>query len=273
MLGHAVAAAAREGGHDVRALVRHELDIADGEAVERSVGDHCPETVINCAAYTDVDGAQDDFAMAQAVNGEGPGHLARAAAAVGALIIHVSTDYVFDGSKREPWVESDRVGPLGVYGATKLGGEVAVATANPRHAIVRTAWLFGAGGRNFVDTMLGVGAQRDEVAVVTDQLGSPTWTGHLASGLVELAERGDDTGVHHVAGGGACSWYDLAAEAFKRAGVDCRVQPTTSDQFQRPAPRPAYSVLGTERSDPVWLPPWQDGLQGYLDERMAVSSA
>ena len=268
MLGRAVVDAAARLGHDVRGLARAELDVADEEAVRRAIGEQRPDAVVNCAAYTDVDGAEGDRAAAQAVNGDGAGHVARAAEEVGATIVHVSTDYVFDGSKRAPWVESDPVGPLGVYGATKLAGELAVMTGNPAHAIVRTAWLFGAGGRNFVDTMLALGAERDEVTVVTDQVGCPTWTGHLAGALVELAERPDDTGVHHVAAAGSCSWNELAIEVFDRGGVDCRVLPTTSDAFPRPAPRPAYSVLGTEREDALRLPSWQEGVAAYLAQRV-----
>jgi dTDP-4-dehydrorhamnose reductase len=177
---------------------------------------------------------------------------------------------VFDGSKREPWLESDPTGPLGVYGETKLAGEHAVAGASAKYAIVRTAWLFGAGGKNFVDTMLGLAAQRDEVAVVTDQVGCPTWTGHLAEALVELAERPDETGIHHIAGAGSCSWNELALELFDRAGVDCRVRPASSDEFPRPARRPAYSVLGTERSNPLVLPAWQEGVAAYLATRVTA---
>ena len=167
-------------------------------------------------------------------------------------------------------MESDPTRPLGAYGRTKLAGEQAVAAANPAHAIVRTAWLFGAGGRNFVDTMLALGAERDEVSVVTDQVGCPTWTGHLAGALAELAERPDDTGVHHIAGAGACSWNELAVEVFDRAAIDCRVLPATTEAFPRPAPRPAYSVLGTERAQPLLLPAWQEGVAGYLATRVTA---
>jgi dTDP-4-dehydrorhamnose reductase len=136
---------------------------------------------------------------------------------------------------------------------------------------VRAAWLYGAGGRNFVDTMLALGDERDEVSVVTDQVGSPTWTVHLAEGLVELAERAGDVGILHATGGGACSWYELAVEVFDRAGVRCRVLPTTSDRFPRPARRPAYSVLGTDRDEAPVLPPWQDGVAAYLTEKAVVA--
>jgi dTDP-4-dehydrorhamnose reductase len=266
MLGQAVCAAARGLGHEVVA-VDLDVDITDQAATDAALERIRPHAVVNCAAYTNVDGCETEVETAMAVNGSGAGNVARSAQEVGARLVHVSTDYVFDGSKREPWLESDPPQPVSVYGRSKLRGEEEVAEADPRHVIARTAWLFGAGGKNFVDTMLRLGAEREEVTVVTDQVGSPTWTGHLADALVELAER-DEPGVHHVAGAGSCSWYELTVEAFDRAGVDCRVLPTTTDAFPRPAPRPAYSVLGTERTDPVLLPPWQEGLQAYLNERV-----
>ncbi len=179
--------------------------------------------------------------------------------------MHLSTDYVFDGVNDKPWLESDHPSPLGAYGRTKLAGEEQVALATPDHAIVRTAWLFGEGGPNFVDTMLRLAADRDEVPVVTDQTGCPTWTGHLAPALVALASSAE-TGIFHGAGGGQCTWNDLAAETFSRAGVTCRATPTTSEAFKRPAPRPTWSVLGTERDPGVVLPPWTEGLQGHLDD-------
>jgi dTDP-4-dehydrorhamnose reductase len=270
MLGRAVVDAARERGHEVLAPTRAELDITVEAALRPALLEWRPEAVINCAAYTDVDGAESDQAGAEAVNGTGAGDVAAAAAEVGASIVHVSTDYVFDGSKREPWLESDPTGPLGVYGATKLAGEHAVADATDDHAIVRTAWLFGAGGRNFVDTMLALGVQRDEVAVVTDQVGCPTWTGHLAPALVTLAERPHETGIHHIAGAGSCSWNELAQELFRQADVACRVRPATTADFPRPARRPAYSVLGSERADPLVLPAWQQGVAGYLASRVTA---
>jgi dTDP-4-dehydrorhamnose reductase len=270
MLGRAVAGAAARLGHQVVACARADLDVVDADATRRLVAEARPAAIVNCAAYTDVDGAEADWNSAEAVNVRGARHVASAAAEVGAFVVHVSTDYVFDGSKREPWLESDPVAPLGVYGETKLAGERAVASVNPAHAIVRTAWLFGAGGRNFVDTMLALGAEREEVSVVTDQIGCPTWTGHLAPALVELAERPSETGIHHIAGSGSCSWNELALEIFERARIDCRVLPASSEQFVRPAKRPAYSVLGSERRDPLVLPRWQDGVAEYLATRVAA---
>jgi dTDP-4-dehydrorhamnose reductase len=271
MLGQAVAAVATRLGHDVIALSRAELDITDLDRVRRVMAATEPRAVINCAAWTDVDGAESAEEAATAVNGAGAGNVACATAEVGARLVHVSTDYVFDGSKRTPWVESDPVGPIGAYGRSKLAGEREVAEAGADHAIVRTAWLFGAGGRNFVDTMLALGRDREEVDVVADQVGSPTWSAHLAEALVEVAERRGDVGIFHAAGAGACSWFELAVDVFARAGVRCRVRPTTAERYARPAPRPAYSVLGTERDAAPALPAWQEGVAGYLAEKAVMA--
>jgi dTDP-4-dehydrorhamnose reductase len=270
MLGRAVVDAAARRGHDVHAATRSQLDVTNPVALRRVMREQRPHAVVNCAAYTDVDGAEADPATAEAVNSTGAGNVAEAAAEVGAAIVHVSTDYVFDGCKREPLLESDPTAPLGVYGETKLAGEVAVAAANPAHAIVRTAWLFGSGGKNFVDTMLALGAQREEVSVVCDQTGCPTWTGHLARALVQLAEQPGATGIHHLAAAGSCSWNELAREVFERAEIACRVLPATTEDFPRPARRPAYSVLGSERVDAIALPPWRAGVAEYLATRVAA---
>jgi len=270
MLGSAVCATGSRLGHDVIALAHGDLDITDAGACEQALDAHRPDAAINCAAWTDVDGAEEHGENSLAANGRGAGNVARAAALVDARVIQISTDYVFNGSKREPWVESDAVDPLSAYGLGKLRGEEQVADATERHTIVRTSWLFGAGGANFVDTMLALGGARDEVSVVTDQVGCPTWTGHLAGAIVELAER-DDYGIHHVAGAGACSWNELAVEVFDQAALRCRVLPTTSEHFPRPAPRPAYSVLGTERRDAVALPRWQDGVHEYLASKAVAA--
>jgi len=197
------------------------------------------------------------------VNGYAAGDVAEAAADVGAAVVHLSTDYVFDGTSNRPYVESDPVAPINAYGRSKLAGERAVAAANPRHFVVRSSWLFGPHGKNFVDTILRAGAERGELKVVHDQVGCPTYTGHLAQALVEIAER-RLTGVLHVAGGGSCSWYDLAVAALEAAGVECTVTPTTAAEYGRPAPRPAYSVLVSEREDAPRLPAWQDGLAAHL---------
>jgi dTDP-4-dehydrorhamnose reductase len=264
----ALAVARREA---LTGLSSAQADIADREAVARAMAAARPSLVVNAAAYTHVDRAECEPDRATRSNAEGATILAQACREAALPLVHLSTDYVFDGTKTEPYVESDPTGPQSAYGRTKLAGEHALAEAGPNHAIVRTAWLYGAGGPNFVETMLRLAGERDEVSVVTDQVGSPTWTVHLAEGLVELAERESDVGILHATGGGACSWYELAVEVFDRAGVRCRVLPTTSDRFPRPARRPAYSVLGTERDESPVLPPWQDGVAAYLSEKAVVA--
>ena len=264
MLAHDVALAA-EARHDVTALSAHDLDVTDGALVAAALAELRPDAVVNCAAWTDVDRAEADEAAALRVNGVAPGHLARAATEQGAQLVHVSTDYVFDGTAQRPYVESDQTGPRSAYGRTKLAGEQAVLASAGGHAVVRTAWLFGAAGKNFVATMLALATARDAVTVVADQIGSPTFTGHLAAALVDIAER-RVTGLAHVAGGGQCAWSELAAQTFEQAGVNCTVQPVTSSEFPRPAPRPAWSVLASERDDVPSLPPWREGLAAYLAE-------
>ena len=263
MLGREVVSAAERLGHEVAAWDLPECDLTDAGATLAAIRRLEPRAVVNCAAYTNVDAAEADEATATLVNGDAAANVARACAAAGARLVHVSTDYVFDGSKREPWIESDATSPLGAYGRSKLHGEDLVRAELPDHAIVRTAWLFGPHGPNFVSTMLRLASERDEVQVVTDQVGSPTFAGHLAPALVDMAER-TDTGIFHGAGAGSCSWYELTLEAYDAAGVACRVLPTTAEQFARPAPRPAYSVLGSEREHPITLPPWQEGVRAHL---------
>jgi dTDP-4-dehydrorhamnose reductase len=238
------------------AFTRAQLDVTDREAVRHAIT--ADDLVLNCAAWTDVDGAEEHEEEALRVNRDGARNVAEAAGTV----LYVSSDYVFDGTKGEPYLPSDPVNPLSAYGRTKLEGERATAEANPRHWIVRSSWLFGTGGKNFVDTILRLAAERDTLRVVDDQVGKPTFTGHLAPALLDLA-RGEDYGIHHIAGGGQCSWFEFAREIVDRAGVDCRVEPCSSEDMPRPAPRPAYSVLGGRE-----LAPWQDGLDAYLGVRV-----
>jgi dTDP-4-dehydrorhamnose reductase len=267
MLGQDVVRAARDAGHEVVALARADLDVADASAVEALIGAARPAAIVNCAAWTDVDGAESDPAGAAAINATAAGVLARAAAAAGARLVHVSTDYVFDGERGSPYVESDATGPRSVYGRTKLDGERAIAAGGGSHAIARTQWLFGVGGRNFAATMLALGAERDEVTVVTDQIGLPTATADLAAALLDLA-AGESQGVHHLAGGGEpVSWHDFTLEIFRQAGLACRVLPCTTAELPRPAPRPAFSALASERPETPVLPPWRQGLAHYLETR------
>jgi dTDP-4-dehydrorhamnose reductase len=273
MLGHDVLRAGERVGHELIAVDLPELDITDADAVGAFFVRERPEAIVNCAAWTDVDGAESKEDLARAVNATGAGNLARAAAQVGAPLLQISTDYVFDGTaphdtegRERPYVESDPTGPRSVYGKTKLEGEREVLAASPRHTVVRTAWLYGVDGKNFVDTMLRLAGERAAVQVVDDQVGSPTWSGHLAPAILGLLER-EVRGLVHLTGAGEVSWNGFASEIFRQAEVDCRVEPASSEQMARPAPRPAYSVLESERDDVLPMPPWQDGLAGYLAAR------
>jgi dTDP-4-dehydrorhamnose reductase len=276
MLAHDVRLLAERAGHELVLVDLPELDITDAAAVGAFFASERPEASINCAAWTDVDGAETRQAQAHAVNADGAGNLARAAAEIDIPLLHVSTDYVFDGTapldrdgRPRPYVESDPTGPRSVYGSTKLDGERQVLAASSRHCVLRTAWLYGIDGPNFVATMLRLAGERDAVKVVEDQIGSPTWSGHLAPAMVGLLER-QVSGLVHLTGAGRVSWNGFAREIFHQAEVDCRVEPATSEQMARPAPRPAWSALESEREDVLPMPPWQDGLAGYLAARKGV---
>lgn len=270
MLGHDVVRAAEFVNHEVVGIPHSDLDITDRKAVQHRLLEERPDAVVNCAAYTNVDGAEDDLDGSMDVNAEGAATVAAAAAEIGARVLYPSSDYVFDGSKGEPYVESDEPRPLSVYAQSKLAGEHETAGSNPRHYIVRSAWLFGTAGRNFVETMLSLASDHGEVLVVRDQVGSPTYTAHLADALVRLLDT-EAFGIHHIAAQGACSWYEFAQEIFSQAGVECRVMSCTTDEFGRPAPRPPYSVLGTERDEALYLPHWREGLASYLAERSVAA--
>ena len=270
MLGHDVRRVGERSGHELILVDLPELDITDEQAVTSLFASQRPEATINCAAWTDVDGAETHRELAHAVNADGAGNLARAAAQIGTPLLHISTDYVFDGSapldadgRPRPYVESDPTGPRSVYGETKLAGERQVLAASPSHTVVRTAWLYGLDGPNFVATMLRLAGEREAVQVVDDQIGSPTWSGHLAPAVLGLLERGV-SGLVHLTGAGAVSWNGFAKEIFRQADVTCRVEAIASSEMARPAPRPAFSVLETEREDILPMGPWQDGLAGYL---------
>jgi len=268
MLGRDLVLAAGNAGHDVVGYGHAELDVTDAAALERRLDLERPDVVINAAAWTDVDGAETAEQAAFAVNGTGAGNVAAAAAKAGASVVYVSTDYVFDGAKGAPYVESDQPAPLSAYARTKLAGEEATAAANKRHYLVRSAGLFGVAGSNFVDTMLRIAETQNEVLVVRDQIGSPTYTWHLAYGIVRLIE-GLEYGIHHMAAGGQCSWYEFAREIFEQAKVECKVLSVSTAEFGRPAPRPPFSALTSQREHAIELPPWQDGLAGYLAQREA----
>jgi dTDP-4-dehydrorhamnose reductase len=271
MLGTDVQAAALKAGHELVALSRAELDISDRDAVGAAIAQARPDAVLNCAAYTKVDAAESEPDAAAAVNATGPGLLAEAAAAAGAWLVHVSTDYVFDGTKRSPYVESDPTGPRSIYGSTKLLGEHGIALAAPdSHTIVRSSWLFGVAGPCFPATMLRLAGAHDTLTVVDDQVGCPTFTGHLATALVELATRTRPAGVLHLAASGDCSWYQFAVEIMRASNTSTEVRPITTEDYPTPARRPAYSVLRSERAEAPVLPDWHEGLADYLTARVAA---
>lgn len=277
MLGRdTVAELLRRGAH-VRGLDRAALDITEPDEVRRAFEEHRPDVVVNCAAYTAVDAAETDEARALAVNGDGPRLLARACAARGARLVHISTDYVFDGERqvgtadpatgatvRTPYPEDHPPAPRTAYGRTKLAGERAVLGELPGAAVVvRTAWLYGAHGPSFVRTMLELEARRDTVDVVDDQRGQPTWSADVAARIADLGARlgpdGGPHGVFHATSCGEASWHELAREVFALVGADPdRVRPVGSAAFPRPAPRPAYSALGHGRWREIGLAPPRD---------------
>jgi dTDP-4-dehydrorhamnose reductase len=271
MLGQDVASAAVAAGHEPLVFSHEELDISDPRAIQEATAGAQPDVIVNCAAWTNVDGAEEHEIDATEVNGAGAGHCARAATGSGAWTLHVSSDYVFDGSKRDPYLESDPPGPVSAYGRSKLVGELEVAREAPTsHTIVRSSWLFGAGGPCFPATILRLAADRDELNVVDDQVGCPTFTAHLARALVALAEQ-RPLGILHVAGGGECSWFQLAREAVSVAGLDCLVKPCRTEEMPRRAPRPAYSVLRTARPGAApALPHWHEGLAEYIAARVSA---
>ncbi|WP_405578437.1 dTDP-4-dehydrorhamnose reductase [Streptomyces sp. NBC_01190] len=246
-------------GISVTGLTREELDITDAAAVDAAVAGH--DIVVNAAAWTDVDGAERDEAAATRINGEGVHQVARACARHGAALLQISTDYVFAGDADRPYREDFPTGPLGAYGRGKLAGELAVRQLLPeRGFVVRTAWLYGEHGRNFVATMLELAARRDTLDVVDDQLGQPTWSRSLAVRLAALGEAAlagrAPAGTYHGTASGQVTWFGLARAVFELSGLDPeRIRPTTSDRFPRPARRPAYSVLGHDGWASAGLPP------------------
>ena len=264
-LGSELVAGARAAGDDVTGLRRAELDITDEAAVTGAVARSGADIVYNAAAYTAVDRAEQEPELAETVNGRAPGWIAAAAARVGAGLVHFSTDYVFDGSATEPIDEATSPNPLGVYGATKLMGEEAVAAAGGRAWVARTAWVYG-DGANFVRTVLRVTREKGEMRVVDDQRGSPTWARDLAAASRRLPEAGPP-GVYHLTNSGQCTWFEFACAIVEGAGVGALVEPITTADYPTPAARPAYSVLANSRWLALGQPPlrhWREALSEYL---------
>ncbi|MBB5139918.1 dTDP-4-dehydrorhamnose reductase [Thermocatellispora tengchongensis] len=271
MLGTDLVERLRAQDAQVIALPRSALDIRDREAVLRALRELRPSVVINCAAWTAVDDAETQEDAALRVNGHAVAFLAEGCAEVGARLVQPSTDYVFDGSAHEPYAEDAATAPLGAYGRTKLAGELAVLETLPSTGyVVRTAWMYGRAGASFVRTMIRLEAERETVNVVDDQHGQPTWTRDLAASLVDLVRADAPAGIYHGTSSGRTTWYGLAREVFTLLGADPgRVRPVTSAEFPRPAPRPAFGVLGHKRWEAAGLSPirhWRDALRAAWPE-------
>ena len=262
--------------HEIVPLDLPEVDITDGAAVGRYFTSTKPEAVVHAAAFTAVDECERRPEAAFAVNAEGPRDVARAARDAGIPMLYISTDYVFDGAKLEPYVEEDATNPLGTYGKSKLEGEKAVRDLVPRFWIVRTSWLFGPHGRNFVRTILERAKAGERLRVVDDQQGAPTYTMHLAAALEKIVTRGGP-GIYHVTNQGYCSWFEFARAIVERAGLDpAMVSPISSSAWGRPAPRPKNSRLANNKMQSEGmdlLPPWQEGLRSYLEREPVVGNA
>lgn len=250
----------------VAAHTRDSLDVTDLDAVRQAIGIISPGVLINCAAYTDVDGCESNEIEALRVNGEAPGRLARICEEAGVVLVHFSTDYVFDGTATRPYTEDDPVRPISAYGRSKLAGEEAVRATGAAHLILRTQWLYGSHGKNFVDTILLRAATGEKLRVVNDQHGAPTYAREMAA-LTLSAIAKNLRGTYHAANTGACTWYDVARAALSLAGMDPdMVTPASTDEVPRPARRPAWGVLDVTRLERAGLrlSPWRDALETYI---------
>jgi dTDP-4-dehydrorhamnose reductase len=252
-----------------------EFDITNSDHVNTILSEHAPEILINAAAYTNVDGCETEFELAHAVNAQGVANLATACRAIQARMLHVSTDYVFNGRGNRPYQPDDAIDPINQYGVSKAAGEARLRKILPNHAIVRTSWLFSVFGQNFVKTILKLGSERDVIRVVTDQVGCPTHARELAEVLLALAAT-SHVGTYHFCNAGHCSRYEFASEIVRQAGLATRVEPTTSEEFERPAARPAYSMLETSAlTQVIGVTPrsWQDALAECLVEMGSANRA
>lgn len=244
-----------------------DLDITDEKAVMKFVEENKPEYIVNCAAFTAVDKAEEVYDLAEKINSDGPANLAKAAKTVNATLVHISTDYVFDGELdvSKSYVEDDKVGPVTVYGKTKLHGEEQVKKYTDKYYIFRTAWLYG-DGNNFLRTMLKLGKEKEEVSVVADQHGSPTYAEDLANIIGEAIEKKIPYGTYHATNQGFTTWYEFTKKIYELANLKCKIKPVTSEEFVRPAKRPKNSQLNKDKllSQGITVPTWEDGLERYL---------
>ena len=257
-------------GHDLQEVLKnkHELILTTSKTLDITDKNHTidfilnnkPDIVINSAAYTNVDGCEENQDLAYSVNGQGPKNLAIACSELDIPLVHISTDYVFNGKNNRPWVEDDEIGPISVYGKSKLQGEINIRENLDKFFIIRTAWLYGINGGNFPKTMLELAKTHPEITVVTDEVGCPTYTLDLAKAIAELIES-DYYGIYHITNSGSCSWFDFAEYIFKIANFDIKVIPVTASEFARPAPRPSYSVLENKK----WLENGFKPLRNYKE--------
>lgn len=267
-LGYDVVNELEKRGHTAVAVDIEEMDITDAVSVERVITEAEVEAVIHCAAYTAVDAAEDNVEICRRVNAEGTENIAKVCKKLDLKMIYISTDYVFDGEGERPWEPDDERHPLNVYGQTKYEGELAVEKYLEKYFIVRIAWVFGVNGKNFIKTMLKLSETHEELNVVDDQVGSPTYTYDLAVLLVDMVES-NKYGRYHATNEGLCTWYEFAKEIFRQAGVEVKVNPVTSDMFPAKAKRPKNSRMSKEKLDANGfhrLPTWQDALERYLSE-------
>jgi len=266
LMGRALVAKALDRGWSVMGTGRDVLDVRDAGACVGLVGEVRPDAVVHCAAYTNVDGAEDEEPLALEVNRDGARNVAAAAMEVGAIMVFPSTDYVFDGTSDRPYRETDLPSPLGAYGRSKLAGEEAVRAAGDSHLIVRTSWLYGAGGKNFVDTIRTLAAEREELRIVSDQRGRPTWSVSLAQAVLDLLEEGA-RGTLHACDSGSASWIELARSIIEIIELESRLVPVTSNEWNARAPRPRYSVMALDQAETILgrpFPHWRESLAAYL---------
>ena len=259
MLGHDLIEALKDN-HELVLTTSRTLDITDKEQVFDFISQNKPDIVINSAAYTDVDGCEENQDLAYSVNGEGVKNLAFACREADSALLHISTDYIFNGENTRPWVEDDEIGPISVYGKSKLKGEQAILEILDKFFIVRTAWLYGVNGRNFPKTMLELAENHSQITVVYDEVGTPTYTPDLAKAISQLIET-DHYGIYHITNSGSCSWCEFARYIFEVAGKDVEVIPVTAAEFARPAPRPHYSVLENRN----WIKKGFEPLRSYKE--------
>ncbi|MBQ6100308.1 MAG: dTDP-4-dehydrorhamnose reductase [Methanobrevibacter sp.] len=261
MLGHDLQEVLKDK-HELILTTSKTLDITDKENTINFIIENKPDVVINSAAYTDVDGCETNQDIAYAVNGEGVRNLALGCRQVDCPLVHISTDYVFDGTAREPIAEDGEIGPISVYGKSKLKGEEAIQEILDKYFILRTAWLYGINGKNFPKTMLELAKDHSEITVVYDEVGTPTYTPDLAYGISQIIET-DHYGIYHLTNSGSCSWCEFAKYIFEIAGADVNVVPVTASEFSRPAPRPSYSVLKNKN----WI---DNGFEPLRDYKLAI---